>query len=191
MNIHPLNSFTSILCVFGALFLFAYLMIDLSFIPLILFIALAGFPIYRTIKRRKHTRETVMHDVQEEIVYRTQGYHSNLKIGHLGITRNYLFFVPYNKKEQAVIIRGSFLENIEIAPYNSGNYMVQSTSFGTFGSNIKWQAFHCSGVTGDNESFGFSWIVPSSKEGKKLMKKINKMDNVDFETSVGSSRKLY
>lgn len=194
MNFHPLaiDGFIPLLCTFVAIISlsFVFLVSEFSFFALILFLLSIILPFYISSQKKKRIMKIVYEEIQESKIYQTRAHHPSIKNGYLGITKNYLFFIPDKKSEQPIIIRGEFLNQVEIAPFNSGNYLVQNTKIGAVGSNIKWQAFHCSGVTSNHDSFTFSWILPSSMEGKKLMKKIGKMENVDLDANGGKNRKL-
>lgn len=169
--------FVAMLCVAGSL-AFDY---DSGFMAILVIALFFGIPAYRKSENKKRADEILQKEVKETAKFKVIAHHRNLGFGILGVTSNYLFFVPNKKREEAVIINVSYLTNTESKLQATGDYVSFHDNMGSVTSAVKFPVFACAGATPDGEQFGYAFVTDGIGKAKKVFDAVGKNPNAPQE----------
>ncbi|MGM1361110.1 hypothetical protein ACS2B2_25640 [Bacillus cereus group sp. BceL297] len=165
--------FVAMLFVAGSL----YFDSDSGFMAILVIALFFGIPAYRKSENKKHTEAVLLKEVQEASTFKVVAHHRNLGFGYLGTTKNYVFFVPNKKREEAVIINSGYLTNIESTMQKTGDYVSIHDNMGSVTSAVRFPVFIAEGTTPEGEQFGYAFVTDGMGKANKMFSAVEKNPN--------------
>ncbi|MEY8742788.1 hypothetical protein AB9M62_25325 [Bacillales bacterium AN1005] len=153
-------------------------------------IAYIALIIYFKKKHISNAKRRVQQEIKEYSKLSFNAFHAELKWGTLGLTDNYLFFVPNKQKEEPILINASYLSTYDYGNVGSGDYVtIRHDNVSTTRESVD-SMFYCAGVTPNGDKFEFSWYTWGLGQGKKFYKYVSNMSNSPDLTQDNIKRKL-
>ncbi|KGP89858.1 hypothetical protein N780_09390 [Pontibacillus chungwhensis BH030062] len=153
----------------------------------VLLIPYIGILIYLKKKREKNASEEIRRELNEEPKIQIRSYMEEIGFGQLGVTENYLFFIPKRKREGSVIVNFKYINY-----YDAKTVATLTTNKTTDfdgseeSSPRKAPVFMVQGISHDQVEFNYIWITGPgiSKANKKLFDVVNSLSSAPKKVHV-------
>ncbi len=131
-------------------------------------------------KREDRTLEIVNSELDEEPKIQFKAHMEDIGYGQLGVTNNYLFFVPTRKNEESVVVNLKYLTYFDAQTVATQETTKEKDFDGSETSSPgKAPIFVVKGVSKDNLEFTYTWITGAgrNKNNKKLFEVMKSLDS--------------
>lgn len=146
---------------------------------------------YLNKKRENNTSETIKTEIKEYPKVQIKSYLEDVGFGQLGLTENYLFFLPKKKEEEPIIVNIIYLTSFNARTVATGEFTTTTDFDGSKDTSAKKAPiFEMTGKTSEGLDFQYIWVTGTvwNKNNKKLYNLLNTASNVP--QNIQLSRKL-
>jgi hypothetical protein len=142
-------------------------------------------------KKENYTNERIKGECSEFPQLQIKSYLENVGFGQLGLTENYLFFVPKNKQEESIIVNVRYLTSFNARTVPTGEYTTTTDFDGSKDTSPKKAPiFEITGKTDEGLDFQYIWVTGTvwNKNNRKLYNLLNTSNKVS--QNIKLNRKL-
>ena len=120
-------------------------------------------------------------EINESVIQSIEGEHNRFGRGWIGMTDNYIYFLPNKSKEDSLIINCKYLDSYGYQMTPTGDFFTSDTIGNMrITREVSYPTFDFTGKS-DDATFGYMFIIPDLPTGKKLYKALKKNPNTPKE----------